>query len=188
MQQSTNKGFSIIELVVVMALMTIILGVTLSTDRRSQNALKQINATYEVALFVREAQIEGTSVVEQAGTFDHAVGVHVSNGSTLTKYLDVSGDGWYDSSSIDTELGTVTLRDGATISRTCAGTEAEMTSDPVGGNCTGDLSVAFKRPHPDALVYIGASGPAADVARIEVTLDGITRHILIYNTGLISVE
>ncbi len=175
------RGFTILEVVIVLALMMLILGVTLRTDRAAQGTVRHLNTTYEVALFMREAQVRGTSVVKTGADFDKAVGVHAAAGATneLLMFIDGNGDGRYQSG--ETILDRLTLKD-ATAVTGCAGTLASP-----GATC-GALHIVFKRPHPDARIRLGAGTTINEAAELRVVAGGVTRTVVVYNTGLISVD
>ena len=175
-----TRGFTIIEVVTVMAIMATILGITLSVDRSSQTAIKQLNATYEVALFIREAQVMGTSVVNEGSSFDHAIGIFFDDSAQtdIIMFSDSDDDNEYGAG--DTIIETMELQDNTSVTA-CAGPFANPSA-----SC-GDTNIVFKRPHPDALIY-DDGGSERNAAQVTVSASGISRNILVYNTGLISVE
>lgn len=169
-------------MVVTLAIMTLILAMTVMQDRNASKPLKILNQAYEVALFIREAQVKGTSVVGSGANFDRAFVVHIdpANNDRLTMYLDENDNGTHLEG--ESSLDTLVLENGMTVTG-CVGTIA------LPDTTCGITNIAFKRPHLDARIRHNTN--AALYAATEVTVtdaSGIAHTVLVYNTGLISVE
>lgn len=185
--QRSEGGYSLIEMLVTVGIMTLITGIALANHTQFSNTALFSNLAYDIALSVRQAQVYGISVreVESTSSFDDAYGVHF-DANTPTEYVlfsDADDDGVYDGSGEALEVYSISR--GNTIIDLCA---------IAGGtnycSSTGDLStidVTFKRPDPDAQFATQVAGPFDS---IEITIQsqrGATRNISVGATGQISV-
>src|SRR3990172_12655861 len=100
-----NKGFTIIELVVVFFIMVSILAVVIPGYLEYSTKLDLENLALDVALTIREAQSYGAgSKVSSAGIFDIPYGVHFDirdNPTRLIFYEDTNNNNLYDDSVTD---------------------------------------------------------------------------------------
>lgn len=196
----SQGGFTLIELIVSVAIIAVITSVALVQHGQFNNTLALTNLTYEVALSVREAQTLGVSAREvqtpSGGVGNVSYGVFFDHAAP-TQYIlfaDLNRNNTYDSAPLPggaTELVlgfdiTRQNRIGDFCGRQSAGANA----------CASDgdadtLSVLFERPNPDALVYVqdGADVDAFDAATIYLTsAENDVRCVHIENTGQVSVD
>lgn len=193
-----SKGFTLIELIVVSAIILLITGFIMFQQAKFNSATLMRSLTYSVALSVRQAQVYGTSVREFSGTFAPGYGVYFPSSGTSanTYYLfaDIvpspAGNGAYDNST--EALPIFTLGKGYVIGTLCAVTIGGSACTPVSS-----LTVFFRRPNPDACISTnlaqGACAPGASAvyssAYIQLMSIGNsnTRSIKVSNTGQIAV-
>ncbi len=195
---SLSKGFTLIELIVVSAIILIITGFIMFQQAKFNSATLMRSLTYSVALSIRQAQVYGTSVKEFSGTFAPGYGVYFptsgASANTYWLFADIVpasvGDGAYTNST--EALPTFTLGKGYIIGSLCA--------VQVGGStCTSvsSLTVFFRRPNPDACIATNVA-PAAcapggtavySSAYIQLLSTGNndTRRVKVSNTGQIAV-
>lgn len=187
---TTTSGFTLVELMVVAAIFATISAIVLFQNSKFNNVVILENLAYDVALSIREAQVYGLSVRQDAesGTFDYAYGVHfnVSTPSEYILFIDINENDRFDGS---TEvLERFSLRKGFVISQYCADNGgAPRCSDTSGNEMTG-LSVVYRRPDPEGLIH---DPEGTSYSRAEVTIqspDESERMITIYTSGQISVE
>ena len=80
MNTPTNKGFTLIEMITVLAIFTIMTSIVIFNHNKFTSETILTNMAYEVALSVREAQIYGVSVRNPAGVsgsdFNKEFGIH----------------------------------------------------------------------------------------------------------------
>jgi prepilin-type N-terminal cleavage/methylation domain-containing protein len=92
-----QSGFTILELMVVVAVMAIMTGILVSNRRGFNQSILLTNLAYDVAISIREAQVSGISVKGFTETlnsvtstsFDRGYGIHFhedSVGSTIIRY------------------------------------------------------------------------------------------------------
>lgn len=197
---SFKQGFTVVELLVVVAVITALTAVMLLQQQRFDSTTLLRSLAYRTALSVREAQSYGTSV-RLTGTAAPAYGIYLTTGSNTTYYLfaDVNndrcraGDAVCPANPGTEDIDTFTLGSNYTINRFLARTSsfthtsgAEITS----------LTIFFIRPNPDACFATSAgtnscaASPPYAYQNAEIQLrapSGSTRSVMITNTGQISV-
>lgn len=186
-----NRGFSLIELVVVTGIITIISTVLLAKQSQFDSTVLLRSLAYEVALSIRQAQIYGLSVREReqgSGNFEIGYGVHFTEGNpnSYILFADENSNATYDG--VHESVEVFTLRRGFRIAQAC-GTLAGGTERCTSGELA-SLSIAFKRPDPDALIRSDLAGESYGSARIVILApDGTSlRTVTVASTGQIEVE
>src|SRR3989344_3846543 len=191
-------GFTLIELIVVSAIILLITGFVMFQQSKFNSATLMRSLTYSVALSMRQAQVYGTSVREFSGTFAPGYGVQFpasgSSANTYWLFADIVpasvGNGAYDNAT--EALPIFTLGKGYIIGSICA--------VAIGGSaCTAvsSLTVFFRRPNPDACISTnlapGACAPRASAGyssayiTLKSTGNNDTRRVKVSNTGQIAV-
>jgi prepilin-type N-terminal cleavage/methylation domain-containing protein len=176
----TSRGFTLVEVLAVIAILGIVTSLMLFQYRQFDSQLLLRNLAYEIALTIREAQTLGIGVRGSGGVFTYSHGVHFATGTAYFLFRDANDNGRYDGT--DTILNRYTIERRNTISNLCVG------SAPLsGGECNqASLDILFERPDPDAFFY---PTPSASDAQITVTSSsGTTRTIDITATGQVSVQ
>ena len=161
--KKTYRAFTLVELIVVMAIFLIITGVILANNSKFNSSALLGSLAYDISLSVREAQVYGLSV-QTFGTQFSATGYNVQVGygihfdaATPTSYFlfaDSNADKYYDSA--DTTLQTYAVGSNHFIKSFCG-----TLSPSEGGatQCSTDasspihhLDIVFFRPNPDAII------------------------------------
>jgi len=174
---NTQKGFTLIEMVVTVGIFVIISTIVIVRNVSFDNDILLNNLAYDIALSVREAQQFGINVRVGDGGFDAPYGIHFEAGSvSYAMFLDQNGDGLYGGSSSGELLEEFTLGRGATVSALC---------NQEAGSCDlSTLDVVFRRPNPDAVIQNGTIARA----RVEVmSRGGKLRYIDVESTGEIAI-
>ncbi len=163
-----KAGFTLIELMVVLAIMTILTAVFLFQQQKFDSSTLLRTLGYSIALSVRQAQLYGSSVRQfdtTANGFQYSYGIYFSNSTAqYTLFADVNGDKVYSGSG--EKVQTFVLSPGYTIAKVCGigvnGTDQSCIPSGSGvGNGTniGSLTIYFKRPDPRRAVlrhkYLG---------------------------------
>ncbi len=181
----SERGFTLIEMLVVIGVIVVVAGVVLANNTRFGGTVLLENFAYDVALQVRQSQVYGISVVRfGTNNFTAPYGVHFDT-ALNTQYLffadAVNGNGFYDSGEL---VKTTTLTRGFKINRVCV--------TPLTGpeDCTiTKLDVIYKRPEPDAYIRANSLAPTYGMGRVQlVSPRGDTMSVNIYNNGQISVS
>ena len=196
------KGFTLIELIVVSAIILIMTAFVLFQQSKFNSATLLRSLTYSMALSVRQAQVYGTSLrgfVSGGGTtFGSGYGVHFLAAGTPYRYYlfadSAGGDGQRAPGGGEDVIppSPFTLGNGYALSRLCVRT-GQNTPD-----CTvSTLTVFFRRPNPEACISSSAvpgacaAGvvPTYSSAYIEIksSANNDTRSIKVVDSGQIAI-
>ena len=194
------RGFSLVELLVVVSIMTIITSVVLSGQGAFNSQTLLTNLAYDMALGIREAQNYGLSVREVSPgstNFNAGYGVHYDRSDLLAYVLFAdtdSGSGFnrlYDGTTVGCTNECVreyTIRRGNSIERFCAVASldgSEHCSDSLTNPIT-FLDIVYPRAESDASIKTNRS-VAYKSARIQIiSPKGLRRTIEATVTGQIS--
>lgn len=202
---SNMKGFTLLEMLVVIVIISILLIVVLFNYRGVENRSILKNIAYEVALTVREAQSYGLGVkryVPDGGdiTFAKSYGVHVNKGNLESKSVYLFSDEDEDGLCEDCSAGAcpgvrecqlaLQLHSGAEIKDVCLkgldyGFEDSVTNSTTEEKCFSgfnfdSVGITFKRPNPDARFRVSNDGAPDDFVRGGVS-EGGTMTITLMN-------
>ena len=167
----TCNGFTLVELLVVVAIMFIMTSVVLFNYNRFDDNMLLNNFAYDLSLTIRQAQVYGVAVRENpiggniaqniSGSshqqnFGNAYGVHfdVSSPSEFKLFLDSGGgaDGIFQPSgaSSDAVLNSYSFQRGIKIKSLCVNNIPSIS-----GVCTpvSTLDISFLRPNPESRMY-----------------------------------
>ncbi len=195
-RRALSRAFTLVELLVVSAIIVLITGIVLVDHNRFGGNVLLQNLAYDVALSVRQAQVYGIAVQRfGASTFSAAYGVHFdsSNPQNYVLFGDATTvNGMFDASASPSELvQATTITNGFRITSLCA-------PSAIGSVETCGLSsidIVFKRPEPDAYISVsGASGILNPInlqqqARVQfLSTKGSTMSVIVQATGQIAVQ
>lgn len=190
-----NTGFTLIELMITLSIVTVLLTTVLFNYSTFTDNLAITSAEQEMAIAIRQAQTFGLNVREvsvSSGQFNYAFGIYFNPATPSDYYLFVDsnddkkytvGSGCGSGSTECVER--FTLRNNVRITNVCDS-----------GTCYNNkmLNITFLRPSPDARVYFmnsdGSpfSGPVVQ-GRIELTSQkGRVLRVSVESTGQITVE
>lgn len=194
-----KAGFTVIEVLVSLSIMTFIMSTVLFNYTEFNDNLALSAASEEIAIAVRQAQTYGLTVKEvSGGNFDSAYGVYFDFENDPTNYYifadAVTVNGKYDvgsgCGSGSTEcVERFSLRNGIRITSICDG--ALPCTPPIGAK---KLNVTFLRPDPDATILFtntaGATvaGPSFTSKVVLTSNRGGTVTLTIESTGQVSVK
>lgn len=159
----TGRGFSLIEMMLVVAIIALISGSVLVNFTVFNGGVTLENLAYEISLIVRQAQFFSINVL-QAGTpgditFDAAYGVSFSNSpengqnKQFTLFADMNNDGIYEPGE-DEIVEVYHVTKGNIIKYLCvdnACPASESKENLAIGNGINKLEITFKRPDPSAM-------------------------------------
>jgi prepilin-type N-terminal cleavage/methylation domain-containing protein len=172
-----RRGFSLIEMLTVIAIFSIITSVILVNQSRFNSSMLVTSLAYEVALAVREAQVYGLAVKESDGGFAAGYGIHfTTDSSTFLLFTEKSdpANGSYDEGKDGVEK-TYTLRGGNSVVELCAASDCSLAT----------LDIVYLRPSPD--IKINGNKNIAASIKIE-SPRGEQRTVIVNTTGQISVQ
>lgn len=191
-----SKGFTLMELTVVMLVATVILVSLVVQNNKWNDHLTVSTQAYELALMIRQAQIWSLGVREDVGgsgdKFNVAYGVYFDEDNSFDRYTffaDRDRDNRYDAPSEAIETKHFTR--GVLINRFC-GTGGGQSCTTSGS--LDNLTVLFFRPNTSANIYFrnngggnvnGISAPARVYLR---SLGGKESLVTIDTNGQVSVD
>lgn len=181
-----TRAFTLIELVVVTAIMTIITGLVLANNAKFGSVITLENLGYDVGLAIRKAQVYGISVRGSGGVFAPGYGAHFEAASPDSFWLfpDYNNNGLYDAGS-EVQLESETFRAGYRM----VGLYATNDSNSLGASRT-KLDVLFKRPEPGAYIYAdGTTATQYSQAQIVIqSPQGDIKTVVVDVAGQITVK
>ncbi len=200
-----KSGFTLIEMLVVVAIFTIISAVALFNQTKFSSDMVITNLAYEVALEVRQAQTYGIGVRGSSNggsNFQYGYGVHFGqdNKSFLLfadQNLVPSSIKYVYDSAGDSLVDTFHLPGGNTIAEICYNQSSALApgSGPTAPNCyknltSHSLDISFVRPNPEARTVLDGD-VTVDVAPVYIILRSALgdkcKTVKVYSTGQISV-
>lgn len=196
-----RRGFTLIELVVVLVIITIITGVVLTSQGTFNKSLTLANTAYDIALTIRSAETFGLgSRAIPGGVVNAGYGLHFGSETmnSFTLFADThpttpcerpdcnKGDHVYTSGS-DFFVQKYMLGNGITLSKFCAYATTWTCSPEISW-----LDIVFERPNPNA--FMAAENVSGTITQSCITLvaptslPGEGRHILIHRSGQIIAD
>ena len=190
----SNKGFTLVELMVSVGIFTFLTLIVLVNHSRFSGAILLENLAYDIALSIRQAQIFGLSVREfepGSGEFQPGYGVHFDR-TTPTQYIifaDRNLNFRYDDAIACGVTGSecieeFTIQQGNSISRFCGTLPSSVVE------CSPALSfisAVFIRPDPDAIITSSNPGFYSDATITIRSPHGVLRDVIVRVTGQISI-
>jgi len=180
------RGFTLVEMLVVMAIFVILTTVTLANNSQFGGRITLETLAYDIALSVRQAQVYGIAVQRFGDTgsdFGRGYGVHFETASPATYQLfadTFSGDGIYNDGELVRET---TLRGGYRIVDLCIRSNGTETCG------IAELDILYKRPEPDAYIRANSGAQLYEAGRIILESPRTDRKsILIEVAGQIAVQ
>jgi prepilin-type N-terminal cleavage/methylation domain-containing protein len=185
-----QKGFSLIEMLVVIAIFGILTAIVVSGYSKFTNDTILTNMAYEMALSIREAQIYGIAVSNRSDvdSFENKFGInfYLKGGLDDTQvyhlFEDADGSNTYD--------GNGSCSGSTDICQQEYGLQRNILIDEVFVNCStvladDELDIVFDRPNPEPIIN-GARDRSAQI-RLE-SPEGTRRFVIINSNGQIFVD
>lgn len=188
--KKTQKGFTLVELLVTISIFVILTGVVLFNQNKFNSTILLTNLAYDTALTIRQAQTYGINIKEfvtpgNTSEFKpYGVYFTYDEKTSFILFVDIDEDGFYDSGS-DGLVNRYSIKRGNYISDICVQSGA--------GTCLpssiSELNIVFKRPNPDALIRTNnTDSNLYDKAIITLgNPDGSTRNVVVQANGLIEI-
>jgi|SRR5581483_11970736 len=195
-----TKGFTLVEVIISVAIASVIMSVVLWNYSAFNDQLALSSAAQEIAIAIRQAQTYGISARETGagqGNFDSDYGVYLSlkEPNAYSIFVDTNANKVYDpgqgcgSGVQNTEcVEKSMLRNGVVISAICD----ESGSCPP--SSASQLDVTFLRPNPDATIDFAddsgfiVSGPSRAGTVVLTSPMGRTIRVEVDNTGEIVIK
>ena len=190
----TVRAFTLVEMLVVMAIFVVISAVTLASNSRFGGNVTLETLAYDIALSVRQAQVYGIAVRRSdlgSSDFGRAYGIHVNSvtPNSYQLFADIApGDGLYscpdpENPSTCELVQNMTLQGGFAISDLCVRPigQAEMCDRE-------ELNIIFRRPEPDAFIRVDGIQTYEQARVVVGSPQGGEASVLIELAGQISVQ
>ncbi len=198
------RGFTLIEMMVVLAIIIIVTVIALSGQSGFDRTVALSNATYDVALSIREAQSYGVSSQAFSGTNNAGYGIYLRTADPTSYILFADtyppvaanarpdakpGDGLYSTSATPTELlKTYSLNNGFSIAAFCVYTAAGNRTCTTNGLT--EMAVSFSRPNTRTTVKARSSSSWGTYQTACFTVSSSAndlRYVLVAENGQVSV-
>jgi prepilin-type N-terminal cleavage/methylation domain-containing protein len=203
-----RSGFTLIEILVAIAIMTIIMGVVVFDHQRFSEQMRITNLSYQIALSIRETQAYGINVrglgANPNQRFDIGYGIHfdIGNPNSYTTFSDIPDNIGYTNSKYDSDdsvvlygekNATYNLEKGNKIAEICIIETASTKTCAGESDLFSGIDIVFKRPNPDArftiLNAVGGGVSYTDIQKVQIKIEspsGICRMVEVNSAGQIS--
>lgn len=184
----STAGFTVIELLVSMAIITIITGIVLFQYSSFNTSSLLTNQAYEIALDIRQAQVfalgERIDGADPRDEWGIRFGVYSGDDQRYVLYRDISNEG-DDDNMLDAEEEFVEFVN--------LDNRFKVQAIKVGDSDTDLLDILFRRPNYDALFYDGGGNLHSGVDEVQIVISPkgeptSTRTITVTTTGQITVQ
>ncbi len=188
-----NIGFTIVELMVVVGIMTVISSLILFNSSNLNSSVLLSNTAYEIGLIIRDAQVAGlgAKVIASDGnqnaatTSNQGVYFDIANSQQIIFFADLNKDNTYNNNE----------KSQVYIIENKAGKVLSICKPKSNNTCTDiieNVSIIFKRPNPEAYFYPKEeNSPSGYQGNITINIgfdNGECRSITIYKTGGIQID
>ncbi len=188
-----NVGFTIVELMVVVGIMTVISSLLLFNSSNLNSSVLLSNTAYEIGLIIRDAQVAGlgAKVIASDGNQDVAttsnqgVFFDITKSQQIVFFADLNKNNTYTDDE-KSQVYNIENKAGKLLS-ICM-----LNKDNKCAGSVENLSIIFKRPNPEAYFYpIGDLNPLGFQGNVAINIgfdNGECRSITIYKTGGIQID
>lgn len=184
-QYSSHRGFTLVEVLVSLGIFAVLTGVVLSNYRGYNTNALFSNASEDIVLALRQAQVYGVGSKGEGSSFTTPFGVYFeeANPNQIIIFADINpatvppGDGVYTASQ---DIPVETIKWPNDIKIETGGLLCDSIS-------VLNLSVTFTRPNPDASIY-GNGVLCATTGKISITNGVKNVSVEITSAGQISLQ
>ena len=187
-----KKGFTIVELMVVSAIIITVSTLALFNSSSLNSAVLLSNNAYEISLIVRDAQISGLgarvllSDENMATTSNQGVYFNILDPEKIIIFADLDKNNLFTPGE-ESQVYTIQNKRAGNIIKICKISNSDNSCEEVT-----DLNIIFKRPNPESYFYFDSDGSGLGYqGSVSVNLGFVNsdcRTILIYKTGAIQID
>lgn len=199
-----QKGFTIIEMIVVVAIISVVTTLVLFNHTKLNSVVLVSNTAYEIGLIVRETQVAGLGVKAASdGTFLSSHGVHfdINTPTLITIFADKNGNGVYDPSGSEgsemTQEYIINNSRSGSVLGLCTGSSLSPATSMYCTNpntTQSTLDVVFTRPNPEAFFKVRdrvTSELSDHIGSVVINVgfdNDVCRSIIIEKTGAVEIN
>lgn len=171
----TQLGFTLVELMVVITIVTVILTAMVSRQNTFQERFRVDSKVYDLAIAIRQAQAYTFGVREfycssnSTKTFDAAYGVHLNTANTdrFLSFVDANKDTKYNDTAEACYTQT-TLLSAPGLNRICGVTGAGVKECyPGGGSSLRQATLTFQRPNPRPVMKFTTDDGTTEIPALQ---------------------
>ncbi len=205
---SLSKGFTLIELMVVLAIVAVVTSIVLNNQSSFNKTLVLANTAYDIALTLRSAQTYGLGSRGVGAAANVGYGVHFVRGDadSFTFFADTAGGascagatpdckpGDHVYTDADTVVQAYALGNGMTVSDLCAYSLGSWSCAYAEGGGLASLDIVFSRPNPDPFMSKDGSYPEDPTFRVTTAClvisspQGSAHYISVGSSGQINAS
>ena len=194
-----KKGFTLAELIIVIAIMAIISTLSLYNSGKLNSSILLSNTAYEISLIVRDAQVSGlgAKVISSkdgsgnATTSNQGVFFDILKPEEVVLFADLDKSNSYGVGE-ESQIYNIQNKRAGKILRVY---KIDTTQTPAVAVDISRLNIIFKRPNPEAYIYIAEAATPDSMSEyvgsvgINMGFDnGDCRSVIVYKTGAIQID
>ncbi len=204
-KKEERRGFSLVELMVVVAIFLIITAITLGRQSKFSSDILITNLAYQIALSIREAQVYGIGSKQSSdNAFKVGYGIHIGAPADLTQkptsynvYADRTDQGtqFVYEPGFDQDIDLVSITQGQRIHNFCGHdprTDVWNCWDDAGTPSHFDLNIVFIKPDPESHIWGGYGSVYNEydqaIIVVESALGDKCRVVRVTEAGQIAVD
>jgi len=175
-----KEGFSLVEIIVVMAIMSVILAVSMANYRGGDDLAKVKMEAHKMVSEIRKTQIKALGSVEyNSDTPEGGWGIYINLNENNDRFRIFANSNYNDGANLEYDVGEGNKADGGEV--VYLGNDVKIASTSVGNI----LNITFVPPDPTVYIYDGSSTTTS--VKISLKYGDIIKDVSVNYFGLIDV-